>query len=147
MAANVHPLATMQPDMGEAARRARAEKEAQDGQAIQRKLHITAGLEPSAYRDRLLELRTRLLVEHAFKEGDFVTRKDSLGQFPLLHEGYPAVIHEVLAEPVTDDITDTQNSRFGKKYDLVIGIFYNGTFLTFYSESRLFEPWTEPKSA
>jgi len=95
---------------------------------------------PQHLTDKLALLKKH----HVFKAGDIVRWKAGLKnrRFPIDDE--PAVVVEVLRKPIADPSEQSTGSPyFNAPLDFVLGVIdSDGDFLTFYSESRRFEPYS-----
>ncbi|MEA3641543.1 MAG: hypothetical protein VBE63_16600 [Lamprobacter sp.] len=85
---------------------------------------------------------------HAFKPGDLVGWKPGLRNRRLPSYATPAVVLEVLSEPVRDSDPESGSTYFRERLDLVIGLIWDrdpgrGEFLSFHVDSARFQPWTE----
>ncbi len=83
---------------------------------------------------------------HAFQPGDLVAWKPGLRNRRYPREGKPAVVLEVLAEPLFDSDTETGSAYFREPLDLVLGLFldvgeHRGDFLSWHFDSRRFKAW------
>jgi hypothetical protein len=104
----------------------------------------------SSDRDLALALRSRvdsLHRRHDFKPGDLVSWKPGLSNRRMPRYGRPAIVVEVLHEPVLDDAKDSGDAYFREPLDIVLGVFieqgrHRGDFITWHFDSRRFQPWT-----
>ena len=100
-------------------------------------------------RDLAQALRARfdsLQRRHAFKPGDLVCWKPGLCNRRMPRAGMPAVVLEVLPDPVLDDAKDSGDAYFREPLDIVLGVFieqgrHRGDFITWHFDSRRFRPW------
>lgn len=88
----------------------------------------------------------RLRHRHTFAPGDLVSWKPGLRNRRFPRYGRPAVVVEVLAQPVLDDAKDSGDAYFREPLDIVLGMFIEkgpqrGDFLTWHVDSRRFQPW------
>lgn len=98
----------------------------------------------AALRERFKQWRQ----PHRFAPGDLVMWKPGLINRRVPRIGQPAIVLEVLAEPVFDSERDSGSHYFREPLDLVLGLFLNegshrGEFLNWYFDSRRFQPWTQ----
>ena len=104
----------------------------------------------SADRDLAHALRARfesLQRRHQFKPGDLVSWKPGLCNRRVPRYGRPAVVIEVLHDPVRDDTRDSADAYFREPLDVVLGVFieqgrHRGDFITWYFDSRRLQPWS-----
>lgn len=113
-------------------------------------LGLDAESSESSDRDLALALRARvesLQRRNDFKPGDLVCWKPGLCNRRMPRYGRPAVVVEVLHEPVLDDAKDSGDAYFREPLDIVLGVFleqgrHRGDFLTWHFDSRRFQSWT-----
>ena len=98
----------------------------------------------------VLRERYRLLTTaHRFAPGDLVTWKPGLRNHRVPHYGQPAVVIQVLAEPILDQENGEAGSAyFREPLDLVLGLIWDsdpgrGELISFHYDSRRFQPWQE----
>lgn len=92
----------------------------------------------------LTTLCERYQEYYVFKPGDIVRWKADMKnkKRPAYHE--PAVVVEVLYDPVMD-LKDSGSAYFREKLDLVLGLVDDdGDFILFHFDSRRFEPLPTP---
>jgi hypothetical protein len=82
----------------------------------------------------------------AFAPGDLVTWKAGMKNKRVPRYGQPAVVLEVLAQPLRDGHDDPGSTYFREPLDLVLGLIWDsnpgrGEFMTFHYDSRRFRPW------
>lgn len=95
-----------------------------------------------ALQARYASLNTR----HVFKPGDLVLWKEGLRNRRYPSNGKPAIVLEVLQQPVTDDEDNSASMYFREPLDLVLGCFIDegegrGDFSSWHVDSRRFKPW------
>ncbi len=90
---------------------------------------------------KLREARQAMLVTHTFEVGQLVKWKPSLKNRRLPEYGSPAIVQEVLEVPIREDDQKPSSSYFNEPLDLVLGVFQDDTFVTYYFDSRRFEPY------
>lgn len=103
----------------------------------------------SSDRDLAIALRARatsLQRRQDFKPGDLVTWKPGLRNKRIPRHGRPAVVIEVLPDPVFDHERDAGDPYFRDPLDIVLGVFieqgrHRGDFITWHFDSRRFQPW------
>jgi hypothetical protein len=80
---------------------------------------------------------------HEFKPGDLVEWKKGLKNRKLPPQGFPAIVIQVLKEPIYDTEKDSGSAYFREPLDIVLGIIEReGVFNQYYYDSRRFEPYT-----
>lgn len=101
-------------------------------------------------RDLALALRARvdcLHRRHTFRPGDLVTWKPGMSNKRIPRPGRPAVVVEILPDPVMDPTRDAGDAYFREPLDIVLGVFieqgrHRGDFIAWHFDSRRFQPWT-----
>jgi hypothetical protein len=93
-------------------------------------------------RERFATLSTR----HRFKPGDLVGWKPGLRNRKVPSYGAPAIVIEVLDEPVLDKGEESGSTYYREPHDLILGVLWDrdpgrGDFVTFHFDSRRFQPW------
>lgn len=88
----------------------------------------------------------RLLKRQAFSPGDLVTWKPGMSNARFPRQGKPAVVIEVLAEPVLDTRVKPGYTYFREPLDIVLGVIVEsgprrGDFLYWHFDSRRFQHW------
>lgn len=94
----------------------------------------------------LLERYAVLNQTHRFKPGDLVCWKPGMKNRRVPAYGTPAVVLEVLEEPIPDSETESGSTYFREPLSLVLGLFWDrdqgrGDFVAFHFDGRRFEPW------
>ncbi len=84
---------------------------------------------------------------YTFKPGDLVTWKPRLRNKTIPGEADPAIVLQVLEQPIFDEERNSASPYFREPLDLVLGVLCNiephrGEWMSFYYDSRLFQPWT-----
>ncbi len=91
-----------------------------------------------------LKLSCQTLLEpNSFQVGQLVKWKKPLKNKKLPRQNQPAVVVKVLAEPIPilQGKHDPGSTYFLEPLDIILGVIdEDGTFLTFYHDSRRFEP-------
>ena len=113
-------------------------------------LGLDAETPDSSDRDLALALRARvecLQQRHDFNPGDLVSWKPGLRNRRMPRYGRPAVVIEVLLDPVLDDAKDSGDAYFREPLDIVLGVFieqgrHRGDFITWHFDSRRLQPWS-----
>jgi hypothetical protein len=83
-----------------------------------------------------------MLTKHSFKPGLLVRWKDGLKNKAVPEYNQPAIVWEVLQQPVFDNAkTLGAGSRFfNEPLDIVLGVMDDDTFILFHYDSRRLEP-------
>ncbi|CAN1210814.1 hypothetical protein TUMEXPCC7403_11490 [Tumidithrix helvetica PCC 7403] len=82
------------------------------------------------------------LKKQALEVGQIVKWKDNLKNRKLPHKNQPAIVIFVLDEPIISTDDEPGSPYFLEALDIVLGIITDdGTFLTFYYDSRRFETY------
>lgn len=105
-------------------------------------------MDPAEVKMKLRSAFGVLQAKHTFKPGDLIQWKPGLKheKFPL--ENTPAIVLEVLETPIINPTENACSPYFRQPLDLLFGtIAPDGTFLTFYGESRRYEHYVEPVAA
>ncbi|MEA3642104.1 MAG: hypothetical protein VBE63_19505 [Lamprobacter sp.] len=94
----------------------------------------------------LRERYALLNQQHPFKPGDLVCWKPGLRNRRVPAYGAPAVVLEVLDQPITDGETESGSTYFREPLSLVLGLFWDrepgrGDFVAFHFDGRRFEAW------
>jgi hypothetical protein len=112
-------------------------------EAVLAVLEETAPSEPARpVGDQLNELWQRFSVCHEFRPGELVKWKAGLRNKLIPAADTPAVVVEVLEEPVLDAAERPDSAYFREPLDLVLGVLdEGGDLLTFHYDSRRFEPY------
>lgn len=97
-----------------------------------------------ALQARYASLNTR----HVFKPGDLVFWKDGLRNRRYPRNGKPAIVLEVLQQPVIDEEEDSGSTYFREPLDIVLGCFvdegeHRGDFFSGHFDSRRLELWQQ----
>lgn len=96
------------------------------------------------------EKTAKLLVErfsafaktYNFKPGDLVQWKQGFKNKKLPHYGQPAIVIEVLENPIHDTSEDAGSPYFREPLDIVLGLIdESGDFLIFHYDKRRFKPF------
>lgn len=76
-----------------------------------------------------------------FEKGDLIQFKPGMKDRKAPEVGQPAVVMEVLPEPLKDPEAGFGDHYATCQYDLIIGVFLKGDFIQFYADSRRYEPF------
>jgi hypothetical protein len=79
--------------------------------------------------------------QHKFKAGDIVRWKEFMKNKTMPEYNEPAIVLDVLTEPILDGAGDAGSTYFNQKLDLILGVITDNTFLIFYHEGSRFEPY------
>jgi hypothetical protein len=94
--------------------------------------------------DRLKKTYELFTKKYKFKVGDIVKWKPGFNHRKLPRENEPAIVIEVLDNPIIDPTDDVGSPYYNEQYDIKLGIIHpDGRFLTFYYDSARFEPYRE----
>jgi hypothetical protein len=89
--------------------------------------------------------RTNLGQKYTFKVGDVVRWKEGLKNRKLPNEKLPAIVVEVLDNPIYDEKAEVGSTYFREPLDIVLGMIIKGDLITFHYDSRRFEPFEKNK--
>ncbi len=82
------------------------------------------------------------LKKESLEVGQIVKWKEHLKNRKLPHKNQPAIVIAILYQPVISTDDDFSSPYFLETLDIILGVIVeNGTFLTFYYDSRRFEPY------
>jgi len=94
-------------------------------------------------KDHIDELRLcykSLLEKARFQEGQIVKWKKYMKNKKLPKRNQPAIVVKMLDEPILEDKIPLSSPYYGEPLDVLLGIFHDdGSFITFYYDSRRFE--------
>lgn len=94
----------------------------------------------TSHKQKLLNKVNTLLVKNCFKQGDLIVWKNGLRNKKLPDEGQPAVVLEVLNEPLTQHEQETGSPYFREPLDIVLAMLdEDEDLVSFYYDSRRFE--------
>jgi len=80
-----------------------------------------------------------------FEVGQTVKWKENLQNRKFPYKDQPAIVIDVLKEPVVSKDAESGSPYFLENLDIILGLTDDdGTFLTFYYDSRRFEPYSKP---
>ncbi|MCF7977136.1 MAG: hypothetical protein K9L82_03820 [Chromatiaceae bacterium] len=95
----------------------------------------------------VLRERFALLTQHnVFQPGDLVGWKPGLRNRKVPTYETPAIVIEVLDEPILDKGEESGSAYYREPHDLILGMIWDrepgrGHFVTFHYDSRRFQPW------
>lgn len=94
----------------------------------------------------LIERYTALSRHEPLTPGMIVRWKPGLRNYRWPEYSQPAIVLEVLSEPILDHDHDAGSAYFRERLDLVLGLFIDkpevrGDLLAFHYDSRRFQPW------
>lgn len=82
------------------------------------------------------------LKKESLEVGQIVKWKENLKNRKLPHKNQPAIVIALLDKPVISTDDEAGSPYFLETLDIILGVIVeNGTFLTFYYDSRRFEPY------
>ena len=82
------------------------------------------------------------LKKESLEVGQIVKWKENLKNRKLPHKNQPAIVIAILYQPVISTDKEAGSPYFLENLDIILGIIVgDGTFLTFYYDSRRFEPY------
>ena len=82
------------------------------------------------------------LRKESFEVGQLVKWKENLHNRKLPHKNQPAIVIAILDEPVISTDDEPGSPYFLETLDIILGIIVDdGSFLTFYYDSRRFEAY------
>jgi hypothetical protein len=85
---------------------------------------------------------SNFLRKESFEVGQLVKWKDNLKNRKLPYKNQPAIVVALLDEPVTNNEEESGSPYFLEPLDIILGIIVDdGTFMTFYYDSRRFEAY------
>lgn len=94
------------------------------------------------YLNRLQATCKKFLEKEDFAVGQIVKWKENLKNRKLPHQNQPAIVVAILDEPVISTDDESGSPYFLETLDIILGIVDDdGTFLTFYYDSRRFEAY------
>lgn len=117
------------------------------GKAIQRYLQKKDSNnedEQSYGEEYIYQLKTAcssLLIKEVFEVGQIVKWKKDLKNRQLPYENQPAIVVSILDKPVISNENESGSPYFLENLDIILGIIDDGTFFTFYYDSRRFEAY------
>jgi len=92
--------------------------------------------------DKLIKYFKIFNVNHSFKEGELVRWKQGMKNRIKPRYDEPMVVLEVLDKPVISESKESGSTYFREPLDIVLGrIDDDGDFVSFYYDSRRFEPF------
>ena len=102
--------------------------------------------EPNNYGEeyiaQLKSVCKSFIKKESLEVGQIVKWKEHLKNRKLPHKNQPAIVIAILDQPVISTDDESGSPYFLETLDIILGIIVgNGTFLTFYYDSRRFEPY------
>lgn len=92
--------------------------------------------------EQLVHAYEQFTKKHTFKPGQLVTWKPGLKNFKRPNYGEPAIVVEVLDEPIYTTQESAGSPYFHMPMDIVLGLIdEEGDFLVFHFDSRRFQPY------
>lgn len=100
------------------------------------------GIYDVSYLEMLKSAFTAFGTAYRFEPGQIVKWKVNMQNRKLPNRTQPAVVVKILKKPIFDEENAASDPYFQEPLDLVLGVFdADGVFLTFYCDSRRFEPY------
>jgi len=94
------------------------------------------------YIAQLKSVCKSFLKKESLEVGQIVKWKENLKNRKLPHKNQPAIVIAILYQPVISTDKEAGSPYFLENLDIILGIIVgDGTFLTFYYDSRRFEPY------
>jgi hypothetical protein len=94
------------------------------------------------YLTQLKSACRNYLQKESFEVGQIVKWKENLKNRKLPHNNQPAIVIAVLDEPVIHTDDESGSPYFLENLDIILGIILDdGTFLSFYYDSRRFKAY------
>ncbi|MDF0555253.1 hypothetical protein [Kamptonema sp. UHCC 0994] len=93
------------------------------------------------YIAQLKSVCQNFLKKESLEIGQIVKWKENLKNRKLPHKNQPGIVIALLDKPVISTDDESGSPYFLETLDIIIGIVEDGTFLTFYYDSRRFEPY------
>ena len=94
------------------------------------------------YIAQLKSVCKSFIKKESLEVGQIVKWKEHLKNRKLPHKNQPAIVIAILYQPVISTDKEAGTPYFLETLDIILGILVeNGTFLTFYYDSRRFEPY------
>ncbi|MEG4501883.1 hypothetical protein QUB05_32480 [Microcoleus sp. F10-C6] len=94
------------------------------------------------YIAQLKSVCKSFIKKESLEVGQIVKWKDHLKNRKLPHKNQPAIVIALLDKPVISTDDEPGSPYFLETLDIILGIIVeNGTFLTYYYDSRRFEPY------
>ena len=94
--------------------------------------------------DRLKSACQNFLRKESFEVGQIVKWKENLKNRRLPQKNQPAIVVAILDEPVISKDDESGSPYFLETLDIILGIIVDDdSFLTFYYDSRRFEPYSD----
>ena len=91
---------------------------------------------------RLKDCKDAINNKHNFKVGDIVKWKPNLKNRSMPEYGDPLIVLEILENPLFDKEESPGSTYFNEPLDIVLGLIADeGEFVSFYFDSRKFEPF------
>lgn len=94
------------------------------------------------YIAQLKSVCKSFIKKESLEVGQIVKWKEHLKNRKLPRKNQPAIVIAILDKPVISTDDESGSPYFLETLDIILGIIVeNGTFLTFYYDSRRFEPY------
>jgi len=112
-----------------------------DGELTEESLQALISKKNQRVADSLRMAHEVFNQKHTFEEGQLVQFKPGMKDRKAPEKGQPAVVMELLEEPLKDKEQGFDSAYATCQYDMVIGVFLKGDFIHFYADSRRYEPF------
>lgn len=89
----------------------------------------------------LVKLKELYEQKNEFKVGDLIRWKDKLKNRKLPDYNEPAIILEILEQPMFDTKEEIGSTYFNERFDIKAGLYRDDTLLTFYFDSNRFQKY------
>lgn len=94
------------------------------------------------YIAQLKSVCKSFIKKESLEVGQIVKWKEHLQNRKLPHKNQPAIVIAILDKPVISTDEEAGSPYFLETLDIILGVIVeNGTFLTYYYDSRRFEPY------
>jgi hypothetical protein len=94
------------------------------------------------YITQLQTACNNFLKKDSFEVGQLVKWKTNLKNRKIPYKNQPAIVVEILDEPIISDDDESGSPYFRENLDIILGILVDDNiFLTFYHDSRRFEAY------
>lgn len=112
-----------------------------DGELTEESLQALISKKNNRVADSLKMAHEVFHQQHSFSEGDLIQFKPGMKHRKVPGKGQPAVVMELLEEPLKDPQAGFGDHYATCQYDMIIGVFMKGEFINFYADSRRYEPF------
>lgn len=112
-----------------------------DGELTEESLEALISRKKQRMADQLRMAQEVFDQTNIFEKGDLLQFKPGMKDRKVPEVGQPAVVIEVLPEPLKDPKAGFGDHYATCRYDMIIGVFMGGEFINFYADSRRYEPF------